>query len=172
MKSSVESLVELKSDWEQVADILSFSGSTRAQVIEKSKKKVCDLISFWAELNLDWEHVAKIMSVTTFFKCVFAGNMAPPTALSKSNTSFALALFKELADNDRAANIFYSPFSISSALAMVLMGAGGNTATQMSQVRPSTSASLGKSSQQPCRLPHPLEPGWKGSHASGHHECV
>uniref|UniRef100_H3CTL3 Leukocyte elastase inhibitor n=1 Tax=Tetraodon nigroviridis TaxID=99883 RepID=H3CTL3_TETNG len=59
--------------------------------------------------------------------------MASPSPLSKANTSFSLALFRELGDNDRTANIFYSPFSISSALAMVLLGAGGNTATEMSE---------------------------------------
>ncbi|XP_072234195.1 leukocyte elastase inhibitor-like isoform X2 [Leuresthes tenuis] len=59
--------------------------------------------------------------------------MASPTPLSKANTSFSLALLKTLGDNDKSANIFYSPFSISSALAMVMLGARGNTATQMSE---------------------------------------
>ncbi|XP_036934239.1 leukocyte elastase inhibitor-like isoform X1 [Acanthopagrus latus] len=59
--------------------------------------------------------------------------MASPTPLSKANTTFALALLKKLSDNDKTANVFYSPFSISSALAMVMMGARGNTATQMSE---------------------------------------
>uniref|UniRef100_A0A674NRB5 Leukocyte elastase inhibitor n=1 Tax=Takifugu rubripes TaxID=31033 RepID=A0A674NRB5_TAKRU len=48
-----------------------------------------------------------------------------------ANTSFSLALFRKLSDNDTTANIFYSPFSISSALAMVLLGARGNTAAQI-----------------------------------------
>ncbi|XP_075308724.1 leukocyte elastase inhibitor-like isoform X2 [Odontesthes bonariensis] len=60
--------------------------------------------------------------------------MASPTPLSKANTSFSLALLKTLGDNDKSANIFYSPFSISSALAMVMLGARANTATQMSEV--------------------------------------
>ncbi|XP_074549278.1 leukocyte elastase inhibitor-like [Halichoeres trimaculatus] len=59
--------------------------------------------------------------------------MASPTPLSKANTSFSLALFKQLSDNDKKANVFFSPFSISSALAMVTLGARGNTATQMSE---------------------------------------
>uniref|UniRef100_A0A674NDM3 Serpin B6 n=1 Tax=Takifugu rubripes TaxID=31033 RepID=A0A674NDM3_TAKRU len=53
--------------------------------------------------------------------------MAAPSPLCKANTSFSLALFRKLSDNDTTANIFYSPFSISSALAMVLLGARGNT---------------------------------------------
>lgn len=57
------------------------------------------------------------------------------TPLSKANTAFSVALLKNLSDNDKTANIFYSPFSISSALAMVMMGARGNTATQMSEVQ-------------------------------------
>ncbi|XP_026218853.1 leukocyte elastase inhibitor-like isoform X1 [Anabas testudineus] len=60
--------------------------------------------------------------------------MASSTPLTKANTSFSLDLAKKLGDNDKTANIFYSPFSISSALAMVMLGARGNTATQMSEV--------------------------------------
>ncbi|XP_034717458.1 leukocyte elastase inhibitor-like isoform X1 [Etheostoma cragini] len=57
-----------------------------------------------------------------------------PSKTAKANTTFSLALFKKLSDEDKTANIFYSPFSISSALAMVMLGARGNTATQMSEV--------------------------------------
>ncbi|KAM7390751.1 hypothetical protein PAMA_008782 [Pampus argenteus] len=60
--------------------------------------------------------------------------MAPSIPQSKANTTFSLALLKKLSDDDNTANIFFSPFSISSALAMVLLGARGNTATQMSEV--------------------------------------
>ncbi|XP_077592344.1 serpin peptidase inhibitor, clade B (ovalbumin), member 1, like 3 isoform X2 [Stigmatopora nigra] len=59
--------------------------------------------------------------------------MASSPTLSKANTSFSLELLKKLSDNDNTANIFFSPFSISSALAMVMLGSGGNTATQMSE---------------------------------------
>ncbi|XP_070841607.1 leukocyte elastase inhibitor-like isoform X2 [Chaetodon trifascialis] len=59
--------------------------------------------------------------------------MASSTPLCKANTTFSLALFRKLSDDDKTANIFYSPFSISSALAMVMLGSGGNTATQMSE---------------------------------------
>uniref|UniRef100_A0A3B5LXC1 Leukocyte elastase inhibitor n=1 Tax=Xiphophorus couchianus TaxID=32473 RepID=A0A3B5LXC1_9TELE len=52
---------------------------------------------------------------------------------STTNTSFSLALLKKLGDKDNTANVFFSPFSISSALAMVLLGARGNTAAQMSE---------------------------------------
>ncbi|XP_037613112.1 leukocyte elastase inhibitor-like isoform X2 [Sebastes umbrosus] len=59
--------------------------------------------------------------------------MASPTPLSKANTDFSLALLKKFGDVDKTANVFYSPFSISSALAMVMLGSRGNTSTQMSE---------------------------------------
>ncbi|CAI5673787.1 unnamed protein product [Oreochromis niloticus] len=60
--------------------------------------------------------------------------MASATPLSKANSAFSLSLLKELSNKDKTGNIFFSPFSISSALAMVMLGASGNTATQMSEV--------------------------------------
>uniref|UniRef100_A0A3Q0RHX8 Serpin B6 n=1 Tax=Amphilophus citrinellus TaxID=61819 RepID=A0A3Q0RHX8_AMPCI len=51
-----------------------------------------------------------------------------------ANSAFSLALLKQLSDDNKTGNIFFSPFSISSALAMVMLGAGGNTVTQMSEV--------------------------------------
>ncbi|XP_017270712.1 leukocyte elastase inhibitor isoform X2 [Kryptolebias marmoratus] len=59
--------------------------------------------------------------------------MASSSPLSKANTTFCLDLFKKLGDKDKTENVFCSPFSISSALAMVMLGARGNTATQMSE---------------------------------------
>uniref|UniRef100_A0A668ALX1 Leukocyte elastase inhibitor n=1 Tax=Myripristis murdjan TaxID=586833 RepID=A0A668ALX1_9TELE len=50
-----------------------------------------------------------------------------------ANTAFCLALFKQLDEDKKSSNIFYSPLSISSALAMVMLGARANTATQMSE---------------------------------------
>ncbi|KAM5268002.1 serpin B6-like isoform 1-T2 [Hipposideros larvatus] len=52
--------------------------------------------------------------------------------LSEANGTFAFNLLKKLGD-DNSKNVFFSPMSISSALAMVLMGAKGNTAAQMAQ---------------------------------------
>uniref|UniRef100_A0A3B5M1T4 Leukocyte elastase inhibitor n=1 Tax=Xiphophorus couchianus TaxID=32473 RepID=A0A3B5M1T4_9TELE len=53
--------------------------------------------------------------------------------MSFASSNFSLALLKKLGDKDNTANVFFSPFSISSALAMVLLGARGNTAAQMSE---------------------------------------
>ncbi|XP_072366037.1 leukocyte elastase inhibitor-like isoform X1 [Scyliorhinus torazame] len=54
--------------------------------------------------------------------------------LSASNGKFAVDLFKQLNKDDTNGNIFVSPFSISAALAMVYLGAKGNTAAQMAEV--------------------------------------
>ncbi|XP_035923534.2 serpin B8 isoform X1 [Halichoerus grypus] len=53
--------------------------------------------------------------------------------LHEANGRFAINLLKMLGGEDSSRNVFFSPLSVSSALAMVFMGAKGNTATQMSQ---------------------------------------
>ncbi|XP_072294522.1 leukocyte elastase inhibitor [Eucyclogobius newberryi] len=61
-------------------------------------------------------------------------NQTPAMAsVSASNTAFALELLRTLSQEKPSGNIFVSPLSISSALAMVYLGAKGDTATQMSQ---------------------------------------
>lgn len=54
--------------------------------------------------------------------------------LGEANGIFAINLLKMLGEEDHSRNVFFSPLSISSALAMVFMGAKGDTAAQMSQV--------------------------------------
>ncbi|XP_061254959.1 serpin B6-like isoform X2 [Bos javanicus] len=60
--------------------------------------------------------------------------------LSEANGTFALTLLKKLGEGS-SKNVLIAPLSISSALAMVLLGARGNTAAQMCQT-----LSLNKSS--------------------------
>ncbi|XP_045697673.1 serpin B9 isoform X3 [Phyllostomus hastatus] len=56
-------------------------------------------------------------------------------ALSEANDTFALHLLKILCEDNASQNVFFfSPLSISSALAMVFLGVKGNTAAQISQV--------------------------------------
>ncbi|XP_042629188.1 leukocyte elastase inhibitor-like isoform X2 [Cyprinus carpio] len=54
--------------------------------------------------------------------------------LSAANTQFSLNLFNKISGGNASGNVFYSPISISSALAMVSLGARGNTAAQMFKV--------------------------------------
>ncbi|XP_078544124.1 serpin B10-like isoform X3 [Lissotriton helveticus] len=54
--------------------------------------------------------------------------------LKSATNEFCLKLYKEIAKSKKNENIFYSPYSIASAIAMVYRGAGGNTAIQMGEV--------------------------------------
>ncbi|KFV82937.1 Heterochromatin-associated protein MENT [Struthio camelus australis] len=55
-------------------------------------------------------------------------------SLSAATGSFTLDLYKKLNETSKGKNIFFSPWSIATALAMVYLGAKGNTATQMAEV--------------------------------------
>ncbi|KAF5908452.1 leukocyte elastase inhibitor-like isoform X2 [Clarias magur] len=54
-------------------------------------------------------------------------------SVSVASNHFALQLFSKIKNDNKTGNVFYSPLSISSSLAMVFLGAAGNTATQMSE---------------------------------------
>ncbi|EHH58952.1 Plasminogen activator inhibitor 2 [Macaca fascicularis] len=54
--------------------------------------------------------------------------------LCVANTLFALNLFKHLANASPTQNLFFSPWSISSTMAMVYMGSRGSTQDQMAKV--------------------------------------
>jgi len=57
--------------------------------------------------------------------------VAPWVVLAKGNNEFAFDLYARLAERD--GNLFFSPYSISSALAMTYAGARGETATEMAK---------------------------------------
>ncbi|KAM7322802.1 hypothetical protein ACRRTK_018307 [Alexandromys fortis] len=61
------------------------------------------------------------------------GRLCIMNTLSEANGTFAIHLLKILCQNNPSKNVCYSPVSISSALAMVLLGAKGDTAVQISQ---------------------------------------
>nr|XP_009934772.1 PREDICTED: heterochromatin-associated protein MENT-like isoform X3 [Opisthocomus hoazin] len=54
-------------------------------------------------------------------------------SLSVSTNSFTLDLYKKLNETSKGQNIFFSPWSIATALAMVYLGAKGDTAAQMAE---------------------------------------
>ncbi|XP_053714523.1 leukocyte elastase inhibitor A-like [Synchiropus splendidus] len=59
--------------------------------------------------------------------------MAAENSLSEANATFCLDLLSRLGSADMRGNVIFSPFSISSALAMVMLGAKGDTRKQMSE---------------------------------------
>jgi serpin B len=69
---------------------------------------------------------------------IFGMTAAQPSKESNpaavASNAFACDLFKKLDEENRGKNLFFSPFSISSALAMTLEGARGDTALEMGNV--------------------------------------
>ena len=64
-----------------------------------------------------------------------APNVAPSdlTAAAKGSNTFAFDLYRQIRQEKPSANLFYSPYSISLALAMTYAGARGQTEQQMAQ---------------------------------------
>lgn len=71
---------------------------------------------------------------TRFAFCQNAMPSSPQPAVSSGNNQFAFDLFKNVASGDKNANVFFSPVSISTALAMAYAGSQGETQKQMAQV--------------------------------------
>jgi serine protease inhibitor len=78
-------------------------------------------------------------------------------ALVSANTKFAFNLFKELAAEDKNVNIFISPLSISTALAMTYNGAEGTTKDAMAKTLEFGNMSLEKVNQEYLNLIESLE---------------
>ncbi len=62
---------------------------------------------------------------------ISAQDITDADSIVKSNTAFSVSLYGKI--KDAKGNLFFSPYSISTALAMTYAGARGNTAKQMSQ---------------------------------------
>ena len=59
---------------------------------------------------------------------------APTKVVVKTNTDFAIDLYQRLSKENNGINLFFSPYSVSSALAMTAEGARGKTAKEMGTV--------------------------------------
>jgi serpin B len=81
------------------------------------------------------EHVETRADATEPAKAAETGSQPTPVEkVVSGNTQFALDLYAREASPQPQANLFLSPFSLSTALAMTLAGARGETATEMEQV--------------------------------------
>jgi serine protease inhibitor len=68
-------------------------------------------------------------------EAVVAGaNAAPEKITVQANSDFAFDLYKQIAKENEGKNLFFSPYSVSSALAMAAEGARGETAIEMGKV--------------------------------------
>ena len=72
-------------------------------------------------------------TVTTATPVAPAANVTPGAAVADADNRFAFALYRSLIGQpeNRNANLFFSPFSLSSAFAVVYEGAGGSTADEI-----------------------------------------
>ncbi|NXC49286.1 SPB10 protein, partial [Penelope pileata] len=71
--------------------------------------------------------------------------------VSASVGNFTIDFFKKLTETNKDKNIFFSPWSISSALALTLLGAKGNTAREMAEVLHFTNAAEDEGSSSVAR---------------------
>ena len=69
---------------------------------------------------------------------MLADSTADRANLAAANTGFAFDLLKQIAAEQPEANVFISPFSVSSVLQMVANGAAGNTKAEMQRVLKTT----------------------------------
>lgn len=76
--------------------------------------------------------LASILMFALTISSAPTGRAATLDSLVESNTAFGLNLYGEFASTP--GNIFFSPYSISTCLAMLYAGAQGDTETQMAQV--------------------------------------
>ncbi|MCD4847213.1 MAG: serpin family protein [Candidatus Aegiribacteria sp.] len=89
--------------------------------------------------------VTPVILLTTVLSCSAEENLSVPETQSftdtqavqelvRGNNEFALDLYEEVCDMLKSDNIFFSPYSISSALGMTYAGAEGRTAVEMAEV--------------------------------------
>lgn len=89
--------------------------------------------------------IIAVVLLTTVISCSAEENLSVPEAQSftdtqavqelvRGNNEFALNLYEEVCDIHESDNIFFSPYSISSALGMTYAGAEGQTAAEMAEV--------------------------------------
>ena len=80
--------------------------------------------------------LGKLVAIILMFSSIFGSPPAARSAQTQSlvdgNMAFALELFGQLKSNP--GNLFFSPYSISTALAMTCAGARGDTGKQMGRV--------------------------------------
>ncbi len=89
--------------------------------------------------------VATVILMTAASSCSAQENLSVPEAQSVpdtdvvqalvlGNNEFALDLYEKVCDQQGSDNIFFSPYSISAALAMTYAGAGGGTEVEMADI--------------------------------------
>ncbi len=76
--------------------------------------------------------IATILAFLLTSSCLFSGSEYDLSSLVKGNNTFCFDLYAHL--KSQQGNLFFSPYSITSALAMTYAGSRSKTETQMAQV--------------------------------------
>src|SRR5438874_270215 len=76
--------------------------------------------------------IPTLFMASSIFGSPTSTHAAPGSAIAESNTAFAFDLYGRL--KDKPGNVFFSPYSVSTALAMTYAGARGDTEKQMAHV--------------------------------------
>jgi serine protease inhibitor len=87
--------------------------------------------AFFASLRLNWASPLFAGVLPAFASASLAAPAAIPE-IAQANTAFAADLYQR--EHTKAGNLFFSPYSISTALAMTYAGTRGQTANEMAQV--------------------------------------
>lgn len=86
---------------------------------------------FWGR----WSIAAGVLAAVLLFSAVASGfETDDMPELVEGNTEFALDIFGVLCSEETEGNLFFSPYSISTALGMTWAGARGSTESQMADV--------------------------------------
>jgi serine protease inhibitor len=85
-------------------------------------------------------------------KGVVAGEDRSEMKIAEANNQFGFDLFKQLEQQDKGKNIFFSPLSVAFALAMTYNGAGGITKEEMQRVLKLNGMNLDQINEQSAEL--------------------
>jgi serpin B len=106
--------------------LFSYSVSEEFMPTDRTKTQELKIMKYFHRLGFIF-----IVLMTALFSTPASVNAADTNSVVIGNTAFALDLYGHLRTN--SGNLFFSPHSISTCLAMVYAGARGNTEKQMAQ---------------------------------------
>ncbi len=142
-----DELLPVQRDWEirniPMTDVLSFLLPPGVPVgtyqwwlvLVRPGTRVADAANWLTGVHVDWEVVPGSAAVQNVGSAR-ARNLKPAVSLDQlnalvtGNNAFAFDLYRQI--GQQPGNLFYSPYSISLALAMAAAGAANSTATQIS----------------------------------------
>ncbi|XP_030350539.1 ovalbumin-like isoform X2 [Strigops habroptila] len=127
-----ETYFHLNKNERRTVQMMFQEGYFNMAIIEELKMKVIELLYFDNEMSMFILLPEVVCEDSTGLEQT-ALNLTMGS-ISAANAEFAFDVFKELKVHHANDNIFYSPLSIIAALAMVYLGARGNTEYQMEKV--------------------------------------